>query len=690
AMHVVISEIAAGIDGNPDYEFIELYNPTTTTVELTGWSIKKKSSTGSESSLLVASRLEGKVILPNHYFLTANEEGYTGSLAPDIRWAKSNTLAYTNNAVTLYDASSARVDEASWIEIPKGKSWERKAVSGETCVSAQNAGEYLGNGCDTDSASDFEIRNTPNPQNAQSLPEPRAAAQIQNPSVSYSSSTMELVFNWGSSADAAGATSTVAYEIQEYNSPGVPIFNAMSTTGFRKLIDEVGREYHFSLQTFDREGLGSATSTLDVAIPSFMESAAWYENPAATGSYRLEARYGRYPFIPGIWQGPAQKIIVAYLNEAASKIPINLATRTGMQLNAATNPALFRYRNCVGSDTPTSLLFLPDNAEWCSGISGDVRLNALPFGELEDLHLHVDIHPRETPFTTTDYLTFAFYAGSDSFGGNQGFSLVAVDATKYFLNPEPPAHQPPSAPSDLELSATNNDFTGISGILASFTPSNDPDSLDWRLRYQWSTARSTWQTLDLGGGPDPNKKYGGVSLPMGNTYTISIRSVDETGLISPVVAQDITIPAAPPGCPAATGNAYYAIDCIRLHDGLVEIRWRLLTNSPVSGATFGINPYLSSTTPSYANRALHKDINGNSPYSNSTANAGGDCSRSFTPVEQYELNRQYRTTFPSIGVVPATDITATSTLKFAIFRGTPCLISDLFWDDPQEYAISTP
>ncbi len=168
---ILISEIQAGTDAAANDEFVELYNPTTQAIDLTNWSIKKKTSTGSESTLLVASHLEGIIILSHHYLLVANASA-TLTVAPDVSWPKSYTLAYSQNAVMLYDVNGAKIDEASWTEIPKNQSFERRALKDNACVSASGAGELLGNDCDTDSESDFEIRNIPNPQNSGSSPEP--------------------------------------------------------------------------------------------------------------------------------------------------------------------------------------------------------------------------------------------------------------------------------------------------------------------------------------------------------------------------------------------------------------------------------------------------------------------------------------------------------------------------------------
>ena len=146
ATKVLISEVMAGSSESSDYEFIEIYNPGSAAIDLTGWTMKKKTSSGSESTLVVASRLEGKSILPGKYLLLAHEEGYTGSVSADIWWPKSYTLAYTNNSVLIYNASGSLVDQVSWPDIPKDKSYERSSLTED---------------------SGFSVQATPNPQNSQ-------------------------------------------------------------------------------------------------------------------------------------------------------------------------------------------------------------------------------------------------------------------------------------------------------------------------------------------------------------------------------------------------------------------------------------------------------------------------------------------------------------------------------------------
>lgn len=141
---ILISEIMVGIDGNADYEFVEIYNPNSFDITLTEWTMKKKSSSGSESTLVAASRFENKIIKTGKYLLLAQDGGYTGSIIPDIKWPSSYSLAYTNNTVEIFNADGTKIDEIIWTEIPKGKSFERDSWTGNQ----------------------FYVQDAPNPQNS--------------------------------------------------------------------------------------------------------------------------------------------------------------------------------------------------------------------------------------------------------------------------------------------------------------------------------------------------------------------------------------------------------------------------------------------------------------------------------------------------------------------------------------------
>jgi hypothetical protein len=144
---VLLAEIMPRSKASAYDAFIVLYNAGGQDADLTGWTIKQKSSTSTESNLVVASRLTGKTVAAGRYFLLANDGGYTGTVTPDAVWAKSNTLTFTiKSTVTVYDKSGTATDAASWTSIPAGKSYAR--VSWDS--------------------SDFVVQDTPSPKNSSS------------------------------------------------------------------------------------------------------------------------------------------------------------------------------------------------------------------------------------------------------------------------------------------------------------------------------------------------------------------------------------------------------------------------------------------------------------------------------------------------------------------------------------------
>lgn len=143
-LKVLISEVMMGMNGNANYDFVELYNNSDSPALLTGLSIKKKSSTGKESSLVAESRLTGKTISEHGYFLLANDSGYAGSVKADVIWPSSYSLAASKNGIVLYDANNKAIDSATWDTIPDGASFVRDGWSSTV----------------------FHINSTPTPQNS--------------------------------------------------------------------------------------------------------------------------------------------------------------------------------------------------------------------------------------------------------------------------------------------------------------------------------------------------------------------------------------------------------------------------------------------------------------------------------------------------------------------------------------------
>jgi hypothetical protein len=180
ASHIVISEvqIAGGVSTD---EFVELYNPTNSNVDLTNWRLAKKTASGTESDLVTD--FPAKTINAHGYLLLAHTD-YDGAVIEDITYSTSSVAV--NNTVLLYNSSDTVVDKlgfgsatdvetTSKAEPSTNDSVERKAsaTSDGTTLAVGGTEENAGNGEDTDNNSvDFVNRTEPLPQNIASALEP--------------------------------------------------------------------------------------------------------------------------------------------------------------------------------------------------------------------------------------------------------------------------------------------------------------------------------------------------------------------------------------------------------------------------------------------------------------------------------------------------------------------------------------
>ncbi|MFP2896455.1 lamin tail domain-containing protein [Corallococcus sp. 4LFB] len=154
--HVVISEVSTSSVANADDDFIELYNPTNTDIDLTGWKLMYGAAWTSWTSYslaaTVATTTPRKVIKAHGYFLFASPRFATNnpSMVVDTVWTSFVDLSLDGGNIRLGDPTSALnattttgvvdtlaygtgllVSEGSPAMAPlsRGGSIERKAVS---------------------------------------------------------------------------------------------------------------------------------------------------------------------------------------------------------------------------------------------------------------------------------------------------------------------------------------------------------------------------------------------------------------------------------------------------------------------------------------------------------------------------------------------------------------------------------
>lgn len=186
ADHVVISELRFYETSGVNEEFVELYNPTDTAIDMGNWRIQYKSSTGTtwqDKQTFPA----GTMLQPKRFLLFG---GTAVVPAPDFSSAVALGLGNSGGHVRLVTASLVTVDRVAWLagDTPegtaiaeahvRGASYERKAFETSTQADMATGGAHAldGNGWDAgNNNADFVLHpsaTASNPQNGDSDPEP--------------------------------------------------------------------------------------------------------------------------------------------------------------------------------------------------------------------------------------------------------------------------------------------------------------------------------------------------------------------------------------------------------------------------------------------------------------------------------------------------------------------------------------
>ncbi|MBA7595425.1 hypothetical protein ES703_02388 [subsurface metagenome] len=215
--HVVISEVFYDESGTDTNEFVELYNPTLSSVDIGGWKLKFFNQTGTLYWTLTFGG--GTTIASLGYYLIGqksplNSADWGGTpITPDailpgsLQNGPGDYVIIEEGDETYVDGvrwgaktSGADIpDDPNYADVDDPNSIERK--SGPTHDETQ------GNGYDTDDASnDFRTRTTPEPQNSSSPSEP----------------SLGVLVSVSPSENSGLPEATLTYTVVTKNTSGVP------------------------------------------------------------------------------------------------------------------------------------------------------------------------------------------------------------------------------------------------------------------------------------------------------------------------------------------------------------------------------------------------------------------------------------------------------------------------------------
>ncbi|MCX7616137.1 MAG: lamin tail domain-containing protein [Patescibacteria group bacterium] len=579
ANHLVISEIQVRGE-NPEDEFIEIYNPTSETISLAGYSIQYLSGQAMTFENISKKNFEDNYqISPLGFFLLANSQSKFASQADltfsfslsgtskggGIFLVKSKEKITSINDPNIEDAffyGSPIIGENSFSSLTESnQSFERKVVLQGRCLFAQEEGEFGGNNCDTDNSSkDFYIRTQALPQNTSNLPEPRQAPSVpQNLVVNFDKESLSLNLSWEASKDFLGNSQEISYQI---TSPEISQSDPIQTSETKQqvFIDEVEKEYSLFVRAFDKDKMPSLVAEAKIFVPGFIKNLSFFKHPLED-QYLIEINFEDYPFIPSVYPKPTidgWKAVVFYLNSPPLK-EIRFTNSFDNKTQGISEKALsLNYLPCAGNNLPTKheALFLADDNTHCRLQEGPYSLS-LNLNQIEDKNIILpiaDFSSQEKELTEKDFVSIGYYAVENLSGlGETTYKLIAADKRNFFFNKEFPLHQSPSTPANFQARKTNGENDNF--VLLSWDNSTDPDSLDEKITYQFNYHKkgelldnSHWQTI---------QKAFGQAIENGNLITTQIepkigplekgeylfylRAQDEIGLASEPAVLSLSI-----------------------------------------------------------------------------------------------------------------------------------------------------
>lgn len=107
---VISSAQITGGDGATDHDYVEIFNPTGDSANVSGWKLRKRTQSGAESSVKVFP--DGSNIPSGGYFIWANSaDGFAAAIGANV---SSTQILSDNNSVALLNADGIVVDALAW------------------------------------------------------------------------------------------------------------------------------------------------------------------------------------------------------------------------------------------------------------------------------------------------------------------------------------------------------------------------------------------------------------------------------------------------------------------------------------------------------------------------------------------------------------------------------------------------
>ena len=151
---IVAVQIAGASSGD---DFVKIYNASSEAIDIGGWHLRKKASTGGASSLREFP--QGTEVSPGSSFTWASSaDGFAASIGADV--SSTGSLA-ANNSIALFDASGTEVDALAWgngtDQYGDGSPYPENPGPGEVLARKMEQGTFVDG---EDNASDFFVQNT--------------------------------------------------------------------------------------------------------------------------------------------------------------------------------------------------------------------------------------------------------------------------------------------------------------------------------------------------------------------------------------------------------------------------------------------------------------------------------------------------------------------------------------------------